>query len=123
MNNIRATLLVMTLVFVLIEPSRAQEQNCKEIGAAAQMARAKSTRALNDARKQAGESYVARLVFAYRFLHLHPKSKTPAESLLSLIPTDNTQQKVVLTLADSLCDEETVADIDVVARVTDGLAQ
>jgi len=123
MNNTRATLLVMTLVFVFIKPSRAQEQNCKEIGAAAQMARAKTTRAVNDARKQAGESYLARLVFAYRFFHLHPKSKAAAESLLSLIPADNTQQKIVLTLGDSLCDEESVADIKVLARVNEGLAQ
>src|SRR5229473_2809696 len=103
MNNSRAILLAMTLVFVFIEASRAQEQNCKEVGAAAQMARAKSTRALNDLRKQAGESYLARLVFAYGFFHLHPKSKAAAESLLSLIPTDQSQQKVVLTLGDSLC--------------------
>src|SRR5260370_29618654 len=87
------------------------------------MASAKSTRALNELRKQAGESYLARLVFAYRFFHLHPKSKAAAESLLSLIPTDQSQQKVVLTLGDSLCDDESVADMKALSAVNEGFAR
>ncbi|MGO9270160.1 MAG: hypothetical protein ACLQOO_07895 [Terriglobia bacterium] len=72
-----------------------QAQSCKGVAAIAEMARAKLIDALIDARQQAGESYLARLEFAYRSFQLHPPSKGPAQRLLGVIPRDDAPGKEV----------------------------
>lgn len=98
-------------------------QGCDEITKIAEMARARSVPKLTEASKDAGDSYRARLVFGYRSFQLNRESKANAHRLLALIPTDDAQQSVVLGLGDSLCDDESIADMSTLARVNEGFAR
>src|SRR5712692_5798464 len=101
--------------------SSATAQDCREVAAMAQMVRTKSSGALSAASQQAGESYAARLVYAYRLLQLRPRSKESAQHLLKLIPSTEAQQSVVMTLGDMLCNREGVADMTALSHVNEGL--
>jgi hypothetical protein len=85
------------------------------------MVRARSIAALGDEKKRAGEGYRVEVVFAFRAFELHPNDRTLAGALLRLIPQDDPQQTVLMTLGDSLCDSEDMADMKALARVRDGL--
>jgi len=87
------------------------------------MVRAKTAQELSAARDQAGESYGARLVSAYRWFQLQPEIKAHVESLLSLIPKTDAEQEVVMTLADALCDQESPADMIALSGVREGLSR
>ncbi len=114
---------VLSVVSAALAPasSAAQEANCREIAATARMARAPSMSALEVAKKIAGKSYRARLIFAYRSFQLR-RTRAKAEELLSLIPGDENQQTIVMTLGDSLCDGESVKDMKTLSRVNEGVA-
>lgn len=120
MNKDHVILAITTLLSVAF--SCACAQSCAETAAAAAMARAKTVHALTEASKQAGESYRARLIFAYRSFQLHP-GKEAAQGLLALLPADDSEQITVMTLGDSLCDEESVGDMKTFSRVYEGLAR
>jgi hypothetical protein len=99
----------------------AQEPSCSEVAAIAQMARAKSSVTLAVERQKSGDSYRARVVFATRSFALHPKDVKAAALLLTLIPNDTTQQTIWLTLGDSLCAAESVADMKSLDQLGKGL--
>lgn len=82
----------------------AQEPNCEEVAAMARVARAKTGAAVAAERRRAGDTYRARLVFASRELELNPVGKEAAVRLVGLIPKDQQQHVVWMTLGDSLCD-------------------
>jgi hypothetical protein len=85
------------------------------------MARARSTDALSQQKKRAGDSYRAQVVFAARLFELRPKDMSAANLLLNLIPRDDAQQSTLMTLGDSLCDSELVSDMKSLGRVRDAL--
>jgi len=99
----------------------AQEPSCGEIAAMVRMARAKSSEALIAEKQKAGDSYRAQVVFAARSSELRPTDKGAAVLLLNLIPQDDGQQTTWMTLGDSLCDSESVADMKSLGRVGDRL--
>ena len=101
----------------------AQQVNCDEVAAIARMARARSSTVLNAQKPKAGDTYRARLVFAARIFQLDPKSKHAAEVLLESIPKDDEQQTVLIELGDSLCDGESLTDMQSLARVGEILPQ
>jgi hypothetical protein len=114
---------ILWITSIIIGLRFAQAQSCSEIASAAEMARAKSMQALTGASKRAGDSYRAHLILAFRSFQLQPHNKGAAERLLALIPADDTQQTVLMTLGDSLCDEESLAEMTAMARVYEGLAR
>ncbi|MGO9097151.1 MAG: hypothetical protein ACLQGV_18255 [Bryobacteraceae bacterium] len=117
-------LFIWTILFaVTVGELGAQEPNCGEIAAIAEMARAKSMPALVETSRRAGENYRQRLVFAYRSFQLNSRNRPDAERLLALIPAGDAEQLVVMTLGDSLCDKEMVTDMKALASVGDGLAR
>lgn len=113
----------LNFVIAILSVLAAHGQTCAEITAAAEMARARSTTALLDASKHAGEGYRSRFVRAFRSFQLQPRSKESAIHLLELIPAGDEQQKTVMTLGDSLCEEESLADMKALAQVNEGLAR
>lgn len=123
MTNIKYRVVFALSAFLVVGLSWVRAQDCGEIAGVASMARAKSMRALAEASKRAGDGYRARLVFAYRSFHLHPGGKSEAEKLLALIPADDAQEEVVLTLGGSLCDQEPLADMETLGRVRDGFGR
>ena len=100
----------------------AQEANCREVAAVARMARARSMAAVDAAKRQSGESYRAHLVYAHRAFQLHGTRLT-AETLLKLLPADEGQQTIVVTLGDSLCDREPLKDMRTLSRVNETFAR
>jgi hypothetical protein len=112
----KASLAVVLIACV----SNVTAQNCLEIAAMAQMARAKSPRQVAAASGKAGQSYAARLIHAYRLFQLQPGTKEHGDRLLKLIPSTETQQNALMTLGDMLCNNESVADITTLARVSEG---
>jgi hypothetical protein len=110
------------LVILLGCSLRAAAQDCKALAGLARLARAKVPEELSAARDQAGEGYGARLVSAYRWFQLQPEIRDNAERLLSLIPKTDAEQEVVMALADSLCDQESPADMLALSRVREGLS-
>jgi hypothetical protein len=101
----------------------AQERNCSEISSLAKMARAGSTARLIAEKQKAGNSYWVQVVFAARQLELDPANKRAATALLILIPKDDAQHLVWITLGDSLCDAEPVQDIMLLGRLRDRLSR
>jgi hypothetical protein len=112
------------LLVILIAPGflRAQTADCNVIRTLAETARAPSDSKLLSLKESAGDSYRANLVFAWRTFQLQPKDPTRAERLLMLIPSDDDQRGVILMLGDSLCDSETVTQMESLARVRDDFA-
>ena len=97
--------------------------DCRQIEAMAEMARASSVSLLQKAKQRAGDDYRAQLVYAYRAFQLQPSLKSAAAKLLSLIPKNEAEQTVAMTLGDSLCDSELVGDMLALSRVNEGLGR
>jgi hypothetical protein len=85
------------------------------------MARAKSSEAVIAEKQKAGDNYRAQVVFAVRSLELRPTDKDAAVLLLNLIPQNDAQHTVLMTLGDSLCDEESVAEMKSLGGLGDRL--
>jgi len=111
--------LVMLTASIVLGLCFAHSQRCDEIAATAEMSRAKSMHDVTSASKRAGHDYRAGFVLAFRSFQLQPRSKDAAERLLRMIPTDDTQQKVLMMRGDSLCDAESVADMRAMAQVNE----
>lgn len=99
----------------------AQDVNCEEIGAMAKIARARSSATVTAGKEKAGDSYRAQVVFAARSIELRPTDKNFAVLLLDLIPQDDGQQSTWLTLGDSLCSVESVADMKSLSQLGEHL--
>ncbi|MGA2653083.1 MAG: hypothetical protein ABSF28_21385 [Terracidiphilus sp.] len=117
----RRIFLFLTL-FVLRGPLQAQDENCPAVASIARMARAKSASDLAEWRRRAGDSYRAKVVFQARLLELNPKSKSAADSLLELIPKNQEQKLVLVTLGDSLCGSEAMRDMTSLDRLGERLS-
>lgn len=121
----RAHRLFQWLVVVLCAaPSgvlSAQKPNCGEIVAMAKMARARSSAAVAVEKQKAGDSYRAQVAFAARSFELRPEDKKAAVLLLSLIPHDDGQHTTWMTMGDSLCSAESVADMKSLGRLGERL--
>jgi hypothetical protein len=100
----------------------AQEPNCDEIRAMAEMVKARSTSTLTEWSRKAGDSYRAKVVFAFRLFELHPTDHHAALAILDLIPQNDEQDYVWHTFGAYIeCDAgaknvtETDKDIPILA--------
>jgi len=89
---------------------------CDQVHAAAHIARADSLGALAEEKKTAG-GYIVEIVSAFRAFELQPRSRVLAADLLGEIPSDETQQGLVLSLDSLMCDGEPVAEMEALARI------
>ncbi len=99
----------------------ATGQGCQDVARMARIARVNSVQTLTAAAPANDASYAIRLVYAFRVFQLQPMSKGSAEHLLSYIPTTGEQWLILGRLGDSLCDDETMADIRTLSKVRDGI--
>jgi len=106
---------------VLCVALSAEEPNCREISAIARTAHAKTSRAVVEEKQKAGDSYRAQIVLAARSFELHPMDRKAAVLLLSLIPKDDAQHTVWMTMGDSLCDAESVDEMKSLGALGDRL--
>jgi hypothetical protein len=99
----------------------AQEPNCSEVAAIANMARANATDKITVAKRAAGNSYRAEVIFAARSYELRQQDKQAALALLNLLPQDDEQNAAWMTMGESLCDNESVADMSSIGRLGERL--
>jgi hypothetical protein len=86
----------------------------------ARMVRANSLRILTAGTPPNDASYATRLVYTFRLFQLQPRSTENAELLLSRIPTTGDEWLTLRRLGDSLCDNETIAEMRMLSKVRDG---
>ena len=99
----------------------AQKPACGEVNAMARMARAISSKDLADNKLIAGYSYRAQVIFAIKQLELYPQKRDAALQLLNLIPKDDQQQHLLMTLGDHLCGTESYHDMKLFDQIWDRL--
>jgi hypothetical protein len=99
--------------------SVAQEPDCGAVAAAGRIARATSITTINATKQKAGNGYRAQLVLASRVLELRPGDKQAAVQLLNLIPKNDAEQTIWMTLGDALCGGESVLDMRSLADIRD----
>jgi hypothetical protein len=87
------------------------------------MARANSLALLANAKRNAGTSYRAEVVFGARFFELQPGNKSAAITLLKLIPQNDEQHLTLMTPGDSLCNGESVDEMMVQSRIVERLSR
>lgn len=102
----------MALCLVFGGVSVAQTAVCRPVVALARIARARSLTELNKERVGANDDFRTHVVIAARLSELQPKNPITAAILLNLIPQSGAEQQVLITLGDSLCDEESLADME-----------
>jgi hypothetical protein len=119
----KALLVSIVLGLVLRGATIAHGADCRQFEAMAEMARASSVSLLQKAKQRAGDDYRAQLVYAYRAFQLQPNLKSAAAKLLALIPKNEAEQAVAMTLGDSLCDGEFSGDMFALSRVNEGLGR
>ena len=76
----------------------AREPGCKEISLVAAIARAKTPSELKMRKQHTGDSYRAPLIFAVRMFEIDPQSRISAESLLKLLPKDDSSPEEAVWL-------------------------
>jgi hypothetical protein len=114
---------VVALAF-LLAPGKvmsAQKPDCGEVDAMAKMARAISTAELAAHRLNAGESYRAQLVYAAKLIELAPQRKDAAVLLLNLIPINDEQQHLLMTLGDQQCGTESYHEMKLLSQLEERL--
>jgi len=105
-HDIVTCVVALTLLFTFCKVLPAQKTDCSENKAIAMMARAISTAELAAFREKAGESYRAQLVYAAKLIELDPQRQDAAVLLLNLIPKDDEQQHLLITLGEHHCETE-----------------
>ncbi len=96
---------------------QAQSPSCDSFAAIPKMAESKSKQSLVNWKNKAGDSYISRLVFAFRLFELEPKERLTASMLLSMIPPTKDEETLWYTLDGLLCEEESMKDVEKVAEL------
>ncbi|MGD0682516.1 MAG: hypothetical protein ABR990_10725 [Terracidiphilus sp.] len=120
-HKIASSLAALTFLLAHGKMLSAQKPNCGEINAIARMARAISTAELAANREKAGESYRAQLVYAAKLIELAPQRQDAAVLLLNLIPKDEEQQHLLMTLGEHHCETESYHEMKMLASLEERL--
>jgi len=99
----------------------AKDNRCEQAAALAQMIGSTSVAQLNSGWSKVEHDYRAQVVFASRWLELRPKEQEAAALLLSLLPKDERQQEILMTLGDSQCEKETISTMTLLGKLRDSL--
>jgi hypothetical protein len=120
-HEIANYVVVLTFLLAPCKVLTAQKSNCGEIDAMVKMARAISSAELAAHKLKAGDSYRARVVYATRLLELYPQKQDAAVLLLNLIPKDDEQHLMVMTLGDHLCGTESYHEMKLLGQLGERL--
>jgi len=94
----------------------AQEQYCNQEITLKKIAQTTSVAKLTELEQKAAQNYQLRVAFAARRLELNPKSPATASSLLALIPKNVPQHVAWITFGDSMCEDESFHDMNLLDR-------
>ena len=115
--------LLFVLLFPIVHAQDAPKVSCGQIHAMARISRARSISALVKVKSAAGDSYRAEIVYSARAFELRSGDRNAALALLKLLPENEVQHGVLMTLGDSLCDDEAVAEMSSLSRIRDHLGR
>jgi hypothetical protein len=99
----------------------ASEIACGALHSMLELARADSFASLMANRPRIDEGYRGRLVFAFKLFDLSRDSKS-AEHLLSMLPKNEREYQIWITMGDALCDSETVSDMEAMQKLSLGFS-
>ncbi|MDR3793564.1 MAG: hypothetical protein P4L03_09310 [Terracidiphilus sp.] len=94
----------------------AQQPSCTEVHAMAEMAQTHSLRNLERWKSAAGTSYRAQVVYAFRLFAMRPQDRSAALAVLDLIPKNDEQGAELIVFDTSLCDGESMTDLQALGR-------
>ena len=120
-HEIAYCVVALTLLLAPCKMLPAEKPNCGEIDAIAKMARAISTAELAAHKLNAGESYRAQIVYAVKLSELEPQRQDAAVLLLNLIPKDDQQQQLLMTLGEHHCETESYHEMKMLAQLAERL--
>ena len=120
-HEIACCVVALTFLLAPCKVLSAQKPNCGEINAIAKMARAISTAELAAHKLNAGESYRAQVVYAAKLIELAPQRQDAAILLLNLIPKDDEQQQMLMSLGEHHCETESYHEMKLLAQLADRL--
>lgn len=121
--GIAPQLVTLSICVTLIGPLAGQTLSCGEIIPVVAMARAKSAHILIEEKRKVSEGYRSQVVFAARWFELHSTDRQAAVALLTVIPENDQQQEIWMTLGSNLCNGETISDMKVMAGLRDRLSR
>jgi hypothetical protein len=121
MREIATCVVALTFLFAPGRMLLAQKPNCGEIDAIAKMARVISTAELAAHKANAGESYRAQVVYAAKLIELDPQRQDAAVLLLNLIPKDDEQQHLLMTLGEHHCETESYHEMKMLGQLEERL--
>jgi hypothetical protein len=93
------------------------DENCGQVAAMANMARAKSTAELKAWKEKSGESYRAQIVYTFRFFEIHPADQNAAAAILGMIPPKKDQETDWDGFDTALCHVESDRDLTALAEL------
>ena len=96
--------------------SPAQSQNCSQVITLRKIAQTTSVGGLAELEQKAAQNYQLQVAFAARRLELNPKSRASASSFLALIPKNVDQHVAWITFGESMCEDESFHDMDLLDR-------
>jgi hypothetical protein len=97
-----------------------QKASCRDVHLLARIARTQSPQVLSQLGALAGDTYLAKLVFAFRMFELEPSSDSGA-GVIGLIPRNQDQERLWHSLNGLLCDQESLADVKSLGSLQDRL--
>jgi len=120
-HKIANCVVVLALLSASCKVLPAQKPKCGEVAAMARMARAISAAELVAEKGKAGDSYRARVVFAAKQFELNPQKHDAALLLLSLIPKDDEEHLLLMSLGDGLCGTESYREMKSLDQIEEHL--
>jgi hypothetical protein len=100
----------------LLVVARAQDENCGQVITLKKIAEATSVASLKELARKAAQNYQLQVALAARRLELNPRSRDAASSFLALIPQNDDQHSAWITFGDSMCENESSHDMDILDR-------
>ena len=116
LHSTQCCVVIFAIAGALAGQSCAEQLNCAQVHAMAQMARASSISELQSLRRSAGESYRAQLVFAFRALELEPTNLT-ASGVLDFLPQNDSHREEWYSLSGWICEQEQERDVKSLAML------
>jgi hypothetical protein len=80
------------------------------------IAQSTSIARLTELEQKVSQNYQLQVAFTARSLELNPKSRAAASSFLALIPQNDDQYLAWITFGDSMCENESFHDMDLLDR-------
>lgn len=105
------TCFLLFLCILAPEKLLANELNCSELKSAIGMVHANSIGVLNKYRSTAGKSYRSNVIYSFKYFELMGSDARGVAMVFKVLPANDQQYTVWITMGDSFCQGEKLADM------------